>query len=304
MYSDGRVIKFKAATLIMKLSSYPDRLLLICGVLLGGLFLRHVGEPEPLSILLRNPQYYVDLGFTILVTLLIWLTNHTLITRLDKQYSWATHGLQRFFIQAILAYALTGFSVLMLSFVYNDILIRRPAVFDITNVFSADIPASLIMVTIIHLLYTGMWMIHYHNLTVSELENKIACAQELSGTLVENQDKKEEFRKTLLVNQGKGLVPLEVAHVAYIYTSQEMVLVKTLEGNLFTLDASLEQLEEQLSPYAFFRISRQFIVQKKAVKKVESESSGRLLLYLQPTSASEITVSRRRTAEFRQWLDT
>jgi DNA-binding LytR/AlgR family response regulator len=147
-------------------------------------------------------------------------------------------------------------------------------------------------------------MIQYHKQTISELENRMASAQELSGTPVESQPKKEESRKTLLVNQGKGLVPLEVAQVAYIYTSQEMVLVKTLEGNVFTLDASLEQLEEQLSPYTFFRISRQFIVQKKAVKKVESESSGRLLLHLQPQPAGEVTVSRRRAPEFRQWLDT
>jgi hypothetical protein len=283
---------------------YPDRWLLIAGIPISGFLLRHIGEPEPLIELLSYKQYYFDLGFALVVISSIWLVNRLLIQQMDRQYSWATQTFQRFIIQAMLAYGFTFLFMLLVSFVYNELIVQRAAVFDINNVFSADIPTSLLFVTIIHLLYTGMWMINYHKHTIENLQQKLAYLQQQPGLQVEYvKEKEDNYKRTLVVNQGKGFVPLSTEQVAYIFIANELSLVKTMDSKTYSIDGSLEQLIGQLSPQDFFRISRQFIVQRKAIKKVESETSGRLLLHLLPEHTSEVTVSRRRAPDFRLWME-
>jgi hypothetical protein len=246
----------------------------------------------------------MDLGFALVVISMIWLMNRLLIQQLDRQYSWATQTFQRFIIQAIMAYGSTFLFMLLVSFVYNELIVQRAAVFDINNVFSADIPTSLLFVTITHLLYTGMWMIQYHKHTMQSLQQKLAYLQQLQPASQAVDVKEDDsYKRTLLVNQGKGFVPLSTEQVAYIFIAGEVSFVKTIDGKTYSIDGTLEQLTEQLSPQDFFRISRQFIVQRKAIKKVESETSGRLLLHLQPEHTSEVTVSRRRAPDFRLWME-
>jgi hypothetical protein len=55
--------------------------------------------------------------------------------------------------------------------------------------------------------------------------------------------------------------------------------------------------------HEFFRISRQYIVQRRAIRKVESETSGRWLLHLQPENTSVVIVSKRRVPDFRLWME-
>jgi hypothetical protein len=235
---------------------------------------------------------------------ILWEINKFIITQMDKRYSWVNDKKKRLYRQAMLAFISTSLFVLSLTYIYNQVVLLNPAPYNLNYVLSTDVPVNLMFAGIIHLLYTGLWMIAYHRQMVEDLKGKLIHLQEraLAPRHAEPEEA-SDFRKTLLVNQGKGLVPVSVEQVAYIFIINEMTLVKTLEGQSLTLDASLEQLEEQLSPQHFFRISRQFIVQKKAVKKVENESSGRLLLHLQPLISEPVIVSRRRATDFRQWLD-
>ncbi|GAA4462748.1 hypothetical protein GCM10023189_39830 [Nibrella saemangeumensis] len=281
---------------------YPDRWLRLVGVPVWGLIFRHIGEPAPLIDLLRNPVYYADLAVCILGMFLVWELNRWLIRTLDQRYSWATQTLPRLMIQGLMAYSLTGLLVLALSFVYNDLIIDRPAPFNISVVFVTDIPTSLLFTTILHLLYTLWWLIVYHRHTVAGLQRQIDTLKTESDRRTEPADARSPAKKTLLVNQGRGFVPVPTSEVAYIFITNEMSVVKTADNQSFTVDATLEQLTEQLPAEDFFRINRQFIANRQCIRKVENDGSGRLLLQLQPSCNDEVAVSRRRAPEFRQWM--
>jgi DNA-binding LytR/AlgR family response regulator len=162
-----------------------------------------------------------------------------------------------------------------------------------------------VLVTVIHLLYTGMWMIDYHRQTVKELRGHISRTQTYirQSAAVAMSAPASNGPKTLLLNQGNGLVPIRTEDVAYVFITSDQSVVKTLAGQSYTADTSLEQLAGQLPPEYFFRVSRQFIVHRRAIHKVEREGTGRFLLHLHPPHAEEVAVSRRRAAEFRQWVD-
>jgi DNA-binding LytR/AlgR family response regulator len=268
------------------------------------IFFRHVAEPTQLSQLLRDPQYYLDILFIMLASFILWHINLYIIRRLDRHYSWVTQTRQRFTIQALCAYGLMTLLIVSLALVYHYFVVLELHPLNVSYLLLTELPLNLMFVTIIHLLYTGLWMIHYHKKSVSVLNEQIANLT----TSVSNEPSivngtGELYKRTLLVNQGKGFVPLSTEQVAYIFIAGEVSFVKTMDGKTYSIDGTLEQLIEQLSPQDFFRISRQFIVQRKAIKKVESETSGRLLLHLQPEHTSEVTVSRRRAPDFRLWME-
>jgi hypothetical protein len=282
---------------------YPDKWPRLIGIPVWAFFFRFIGDITPLGDLLKSSRFYMDIVVVMGVTALLWEANRFLIRYLDQRYSWATQALPRLFVQAGLALGGTTLVIALFSFVYNDLLLERPPQATLSILIANDVPIGLLFVVLLHLAYTMYWMLAYHRRTVAALHLRISELEAASQSAHLPQEPPSANPKTLLVNQGKGLVPLSAQRVAYIFVTNETSIVKTTDGQSFTIDATLEQLGERLPAADFFRISRQCIAHRQAIQKVENESSGRLLLHLLPRPAEDVAVSRRRVAEFRQWLE-
>lgn len=272
---------------------YPDFWLRLLLIPLFGITYRHMGEMNPLVKLFRDPAYYIDLPAAMLTLALFWHLNRALIIYLDQHYSWLEQTGQRALIQVVAGFLITSLPALILVFVYNEFLMKsfRPD-FNIGFLFVFDLPVLLLLTTIQHLTYTVLWHKHY-------IYNQIHMGS-ASPTQSEAQ---VSTRKTLMVNQGKGLVPLNVHQVAYIFVSGDSCWVKTIEQNTFRIEGSLEQWSTELPPTEFFRINRQFLAHRQCIRRVQQESSGRLLLDIQPEFTEQVSVARRRVAEFKNWLE-
>ncbi len=97
-------------------------------------------------------------------------------------------------------------------------------------------------------------------------------------------------------------MPLPTAQIAYITTVNEVSIARTFDGRSFTVPASLEQLTDQLAPGDFYRVSRQYIVNRSAITKVTGDAAGGLVLLLRPDPPQQTVVSRRRATAFNQWM--
>ncbi len=111
------------------------------------------------------------------------------------------------------------------------------------------------------------------------------------------------YRRSFLVRARNKLVPVEAAHIAWIYTAHELVYAYTPEGQQYLLDETLEELEAQLDPQVFCRANRQFLVNRQAVRALEPYFNGRLLVQLQPVAPEPVLVSKARAGSFRDWLN-
>jgi len=69
------------------------------------------------------------------------------------------------------------------------------------------------------------------------------------------------------------------------------------------LDTTLEQLDGELNPAVFFRVSRKFYVNINAIKDIVSYTNSRLQLKLNYFNEQEVIVSRERVKEFKIWLE-
>ena len=72
--------------------------------------------------------------------------------------------------------------------------------------------------------------------------------------------------------------------------------------NKYFINSTLENLEAELDPRAFFRVNRQFLVGYQAIAAVHSFFNGKLKIYLRGLNI-EIIISKERAASFKIWLD-
>ena len=123
--------------------------------------------------------------------------------------------------------------------------------------------------------------------------------------LIENlmsQQGNEKYRNRFLVKQGQRLVPLATKEIAYFYTEDKVVFIKTKTDQRFMVDFILDELEKTLDPKEFFRANRQFIVSNTCIKEIHSWFNGKLKVGITPKPEEEVVISREKAGDFKSWM--
>ena len=123
--------------------------------------------------------------------------------------------------------------------------------------------------------------------------------QLLEGLYQQNND---QFRSRFLAKSGQRFIPIETHEIAYFYSEDKMVFLKTKSNQRYLLDFNLEQLEKELDPKSFFRANRQFIISNKSVQDIHSWFNGKLKVKVVPETSEEVIISRDKAAEFKSWM--
>jgi len=121
----------------------------------------------------------------------------------------------------------------------------------------------------------------------------------LEGLYQQNQEK---FRTRFLAKAGQRFVPIDTEEIAYFYSEDKMVFLKTKANQRYLLDFNLEQLEKELDPKEFFRANRQFILSNKSIQDIHSWFNGKLKVKVVPSTTEEVIISRDKAAEFKAWM--
>ena len=96
---------------------------------------------------------------------------------------------------------------------------------------------------------------------------------------------------------------IPVDEIECFYSENKGTYVGTTEGRNYLLDTTLENLEEELEPKTFFRVSRKFYININAIKDIISYTNSRLQIKLNNWNEQEIIVSRERVKDFKTWID-
>lgn len=111
------------------------------------------------------------------------------------------------------------------------------------------------------------------------------------------------FKQRFLIKQGKDLLYIPVEDILVFYSEDGHSFLKTRNQSRYLLDYTLDQIEEMIDPTGFFRINRKCIIHLDSIRKIQPYFSGRLSLELDPACPQNMTVSRDRVADFKEWLD-
>lgn len=112
---------------------------------------------------------------------------------------------------------------------------------------------------------------------------------------------KEEKQKLsrILVKIGYNLKIVQTDEVSCFYSENKIVYLQTKE-RVFPTDFTLDELQEVLDDKCFFRVNRQFIINSNYIKNIHTSPFYKVEMEFQPTE--EITVSRDRVKDFKDWL--
>jgi len=112
-----------------------------------------------------------------------------------------------------------------------------------------------------------------------------------------------EYKKRFTVKVGQHIKIINADDIECFYSENKGTYAATIDGRNYLLDMTLENLESELEPKKFFRVSRKFYVNINHIKDIVSYTNSRLKIVLNKYNEAEIIVSREKVKDFKLWLE-
>ena len=112
----------------------------------------------------------------------------------------------------------------------------------------------------------------------------------------------KNYKKRFTIKIGQHLKVISIDEVECFYSENKGTYIHTLDNRDYLIEYTLEELEQELDPKEFFRVSRKFIIPVKATKEIVVYSNSRLKLILPSYKCEEVIVSREKVSEFKSWI--
>lgn len=111
-----------------------------------------------------------------------------------------------------------------------------------------------------------------------------------------------EYKKRFTIKMGQQLKMVNIEDVECFYSENKGTYIHTFDNRDYLLDNTLEQLESELDPKEFYRVSRKFIIPMKGIKEIQMHSNSRLKVILPTYKDDEVIVAREKVGDFKTWL--
>lgn len=111
------------------------------------------------------------------------------------------------------------------------------------------------------------------------------------------------YKTTFLVQYKDALYPIATSDLAGFFIDNGIVKGSIFEGKTYIITRTMEQLEDDLNPVDFYRINRQFILQRSSIKKIDYYFNGKLKIKTEPSFDGDLIVSKAKASDFKKWLN-
>ena len=115
------------------------------------------------------------------------------------------------------------------------------------------------------------------------------------------EDKKKKSKGSVLVYKQDKILPVRFEDIAIFYIENDITRLNTFDQKTFTINKTMEKVEE-ICPGYFYRVNRQFLINRKAIKEASQYFGRKLSLNLTIPYKETITVSKNKVADFLSWL--
>jgi DNA-binding LytR/AlgR family response regulator len=114
----------------------------------------------------------------------------------------------------------------------------------------------------------------------------------------------KKYKTRFFIKFGSHCRSVMTDEIKYFFIVERSTFMKTLQGKIFDVDYSLDQLEKMLDPENFYRINRKFILNLSEITDIITWSSNRLKIKLANEEENhDMVVSREKVSEFKKLLD-
>lgn len=122
-------------------------------------------------------------------------------------------------------------------------------------------------------------------------------------SLISSLTNQKEYQKRFIVHAGQKIKMVKTEEIAWFKGSDNGTFLCTFTNHQYSVEFSLDKLENLLNPDIFFRINRNYIVHIEAIKEMFTLSKSRVGIELSPKPGEETLVSFNRMSSFRKWIN-
>jgi two-component system response regulator LytT len=106
---------------------------------------------------------------------------------------------------------------------------------------------------------------------------------------------------SILIHYKDKILPMRIAEIALFYIENEITYLITFDQKKYTVNYALGEIEKMAGP-GFYRASRQYLVNRRAIKDVSHHFSRKLTINLILPFHETLTVGKLKVSEFLEWL--
>lgn len=123
------------------------------------------------------------------------------------------------------------------------------------------------------------------------------------GKVLLNKWTKLPTSDSINIKSDRTIHKIEFSNLSHFTSTNKVVIANLTSGKQIITNFNLTELENLL-PGRFFRINRQFILNKEAIDQVKSIENQKLQVSLKDLETDDaFVVSRYRASEFKRWLN-
>lgn len=126
--------------------------------------------------------------------------------------------------------------------------------------------------------------------------------QQLMQTLTGGTGGVQAYKSRFVVMIGDKIKYVPVEEIAYFFADDNTVYLVQHDKRKYIVSNNLEQIEQMVNPQQFFRITRKYLANIKAIGDVYKHFNSRLKVMLNPAVEDTVLVSRVKVPEFMKWL--
>jgi len=270
---------------------YNDRYFRLIAALVAAHLIVAFGDKETLFQLLLDKYYYMALGSSFIIALVLVTTVNFITRRLDKHYDWKQYPVERTGLQVLAGLVLPSVLALLLAALYfklNGVDIFK------TQYFQIDFPVIVGMILLFNLYYLA----YYFFLQMRFAEQQAQAIEQKADTGAAQTSEK----KFIMATRGTKNIPVPISRIHYIYHVEPYNVIRTAEKEDFVISESLDAIQQKLSPRQFFRVNRQMLVNINACNHFENIENQKLRLYVLPELKEPVIISQKKAREFKDWI--
>jgi two-component system, LytTR family, response regulator LytT len=146
-----------------------------------------------------------------------------------------------------------------------------------------------------------------------DIRQTIAKVEELKGSFVthtfntlsfkEALAQKPTYQTNFLIRFREKIYPVAVADIAFIYLENETAYLYNFKGEKHPIFKTLDEIENTVSPDQFYRINRQMLINRKAIKEIETYFNQRVVVHLTVPTPEKALVPRLKVTPFLSWIE-
>lgn len=112
-----------------------------------------------------------------------------------------------------------------------------------------------------------------------------------------------KYRRRFLVPDRDGMIAVPIEQIRYISSENGMTKLYLTKNRVFSIDYSLDEIERQLDPEQFLRVTRYHIVSISAVERLTTWFGRKTKVQVADWPDAEIYVIKEKAPALKRWLD-